>query len=274
MLKSIKFSCLAAVCCLIITSNSFAYLNQEDAEFRTQQIVSDLFKWQNQNEANKKKIQYFIEDFCKATFTNDVYYGQFNDENVARMVIEQAAEKVAEWSNSIVLTEVTKDANLNQQFNGANYKHLTPLRKAVRHAILEQAKRTSKKPLELIRAGEFSNFIGAGLEQKVKEQINNIINRSCAAYCGNDEAHNEILLDCGHKLHPQCLQSIITATSLARAKCPVCPEKLSAYASKAAAAQSILPQANRPVFSTTRPSMPQPSAPPAPTQGWSFTWWK
>ena len=72
---------------------------------------------------------------------------------------------------------------------------------------------------------------------KVHQQLQEIINRGCAAYCCQDDLPL-ILLNCGHTLHKECLERLV------KIECPVCNDDLS----------YLRPTLPKPVY--------QPSAPP------------
>jgi hypothetical protein len=244
---------------LISSSPSYSWLDRHEAVKESTSIICRLFTWSHLDTTSQAKLGDFIQDFTANTFSGGVAYSQFNEHNVAEMVVESAAQWIAQQSVTVALREVMTDRMFNPHFNGINFFNQEALKKAIHRALLAQVLRVSKKPLERVNCGDFNGFIGQGLRNKVHEQISAMIGRDCGAYC--DYTGPKMLLYCGHMLHKEC------ADQLQRpAKCPQCRESLNYLVQKPTPVYQPQPTPAQPVY---QPSAPAPVHEPEPTGFWT-----
>lgn len=258
----ISFNRLSSLCaivsCCIVSSQASGYLDRNEAMNQSRKIIHRLFAWPELDREAQQKVNDFANDFAKNTFTSDSNYSQFNETNVAQMTLDAAVEWVCEQARGIAAREAVSNHIFNPHFNGQNYRNLEPLKKSISISIKNQITRISKKPLERINSGDFYAFIGGGLIQKVRDQMQEIISRDCAAYCGEDST-KLLLLNCGHKLHDSCLHS------LQKAECPICRDNIAYARPPKSAAYSAPKPSNYPPYQAQpvyNPSyQPQPARP-------------
>lgn len=241
---------LLATAAMFISLSSHGYLSRHEAVTEATSIICRLFTWSSLDYNAQAKLNDFIQDFTKNTFSYGVNYMDFNEANVAEMAIESAAEWIAQQSISIAIREVMTDSTFNPHFNGQNYFNQEALKKAIHRAMLAQVKRVTKKPLERVNCGDFKAYIGESLRAKVRELISLMIARDCGAYC--DERGPKMLLYCGHMLHRSCFAQLQKP-----ARCPQCRDSL-AYLEQKPTPVFQPTQTPRPVY---QPAMPRPSAP-------------
>ncbi|MCX5922818.1 MAG: hypothetical protein NTX86_05850 [Candidatus Dependentiae bacterium] len=257
--NSYLLSLFFAIATLFSATNMHAYLYRDEAITEATDIGYKLFLVYNLDADTQEKVTEFIEDFSKNTFTYDIPYSQFNRENIAEMIIVAAAEWICNQAMNVASGEILRDSTFRPHFTGTNQFNLKTMRTIIHKAIDIQLKRITKKPLEKVMSGDFYQFIGEGLRIKVREQLQEIVNRECAAYCGDDN-QGLILLTCGHKLHQTCLNS------LQRIQCPVCSDSL-LYLRPAAPApvyQSAMPAPSAPLYQPApKPQAPKPVFQPA-----------
>lgn len=257
--RGLKIAVIATM--LASATSGYSYLDRHEAVKESTSIICRLFTYSKLESSSQEKLNDFIQDFTKNTFSYGVSYSQFNEENVASMVIDSAAEWIAQQAMGVALREVMTDSKFNPHFNGANYFNQEALKKAIHRALLAQVKRVTKKPLELVNCGDFNGFIGNGLRTKVRDQISAMIARDCGAYCG--DTGTKMLLYCGHMLHKTCAEQMQRPL-----KCPQCRDSLEYLFPKPAPVYQPKPTP-QPAYQPTAPAPVYQPAAAAPKDAWT-----
>jgi hypothetical protein len=232
------YSLLLSLCA---SSHLNAYINREDAIRETILIVVNLFSYNIQDNETRQKIDDFIGDFNSSTFMWDTDYSQFNNIKVANLVIDNAAEWIRHQAILLTIKEIMSFYRYNYTIS---FEDQEKLKIIVGNALKNQVQRETKKvkdgiedskarydlhykpirSMQEICRGALEPFIGDKLKKKVREQIVQVLQRDCAIpICGNEHEQMQIL-DCGHKLHPTCLNSMKRAQRDRglKVKCPQC----------------------------------------------------